>query len=163
MKCVYGLAQRFLLEWQPCQINIMLSVSVCSFISPQKSNMPRSYFMLLARTSLESLSYKLNFNECSWNIFPRRKRLNKRLCLNEAMYNLNTWEISFLTIKQWERKAQEMHIIFPQICIQGHHMSMSNVLSPHGFITLPLRTFSSHNIYCPFALFIQWCHVERNK
>lgn len=45
--CVYWSVQRFLFQWQPCQINITLSVSACSLISPWKSNNPWSYILLL--------------------------------------------------------------------------------------------------------------------
>lgn len=155
MKCVYGPVQALPLEWQPCQINFRLSVSAHSLISQQKSNTSWSYFMLLARASLESSSYMFK-----WILMAAREayflveKADESPCFNEAVYNLNAWENSSSAIKQREREKLRCTLHFPRYAfIAIIHLWVMCCLR---FIMQTRRTFfsPSHNIYCPFALFI---------
>ena len=124
------------------------------FPSKVKQSLAKFYAPTVACTSLGSLSCMFNWIlMTAWKDIFWEKGLNKGPCFNEALYDLNSWEISSLTIKQEERKAQERHITSPQICIEAiivpwvmcclywvHHMT--------------LKSFLFRNIYCPYPLFI---------
>ena len=78
MTCVYRSVMGFLLEWQPCQINIRLSVSTYSLISPQKVKHIPVHFYATSPGWSCSDTVNFIFNSCSWNRFQAKTQKSPR-------------------------------------------------------------------------------------